>query len=363
MSEIIKFVSTAPTQGFNDEEKQRARNNIGAAKQDNYLIGDVNGEEVTISEEIQAPDVSIEETQYSGQLPLVINTSDNSSIASYSITGNTVQDGVPSPDNPVPVRGVGDFDAETGKYKIPILCSGEDSSKQPISSTIHVDKPLYSGDKISYLDGKRTNKNEVLIFTGGESWRSGFGGFVLTVFKKQGYNSLKCSHYVTSGTVSDKTIYHNSTNAIVIADNTFESLDVFKAFLAEQYANGTPVTVVYSLPEDTTETITLPEIPTFKGTSILTVGTEVQPENVTVVCNGTSDNTTTTNVINGEIKFITNSQDGKVVFPKTVSQAVIYSDGKSLTDIINNIKKDIDNKMSENDIEEMSNSDIDDFFN
>ena len=41
----------------------------------------------------------------------------------------------------------------------------------------------------------------------------------------------------------------------------------------------------------------------------------------------------------------------------------LYNNNKSLIDILSSIQRDIDNKMSANDIEEMSNSDIDDFFN
>ena len=43
----------------------------------------------------------------------------------YKISGNSIQEGTPSPDNPIEIESVGDYDAETGKYKIPIEVSGK----------------------------------------------------------------------------------------------------------------------------------------------------------------------------------------------------------------------------------------------
>lgn len=44
----------------------------------------------------------------SGQPPLILSDSVGKPLVSWSITGNTVQDGEPSPDNPVEVKGTGD---------------------------------------------------------------------------------------------------------------------------------------------------------------------------------------------------------------------------------------------------------------
>lgn len=47
------------------------------------------------------------------------------SLSAWSITGNTVQNGTPTPENPVDVQGVGDYDSETGLYKIPVVTRGK----------------------------------------------------------------------------------------------------------------------------------------------------------------------------------------------------------------------------------------------
>lgn len=58
--------------------------------------------------------------------PLILpDCVDNNSIINYTIDGNSVQDGTPTPENPVEVESVGEYDEETGKYKIPVVCSGK----------------------------------------------------------------------------------------------------------------------------------------------------------------------------------------------------------------------------------------------
>ena len=56
----------------------------------------------------------------------------------YSISGNSVQNGEPTPDNPIEVESTGEYDEETGKYKIPIKMSGKNLiDKESISTNIY----------------------------------------------------------------------------------------------------------------------------------------------------------------------------------------------------------------------------------
>ena len=50
---------------------------------------------------------------------------DADSLINYIINGNSIQNGTPTPENPVEVESVGVYDEETGKYKIPVKCSGK----------------------------------------------------------------------------------------------------------------------------------------------------------------------------------------------------------------------------------------------
>ena len=60
----------------------------------------------------------------SGTVPLTINGI-GKGLKDWSITGNTVQNGTPTPENPVEVLGCGDYDSETGMYKIPVVTRGK----------------------------------------------------------------------------------------------------------------------------------------------------------------------------------------------------------------------------------------------
>lgn len=61
------------------------------------------------------------ERYISGELPLILLNSVGKPLVSWSITGNTVQDGEPSPDNPIEVKGTGDKTGNLVKevYTIP----------------------------------------------------------------------------------------------------------------------------------------------------------------------------------------------------------------------------------------------------
>ncbi len=62
----------------------------------------------------------------SGIPPLILpDCVDEKSLINYTIEGNSVQNGTPTPDAPVEVESVGEYDEETGKYKIPVVCSGK----------------------------------------------------------------------------------------------------------------------------------------------------------------------------------------------------------------------------------------------
>lgn len=87
-------------------------------------------------------------------------------------------------------------------------------------------------------------------------------------------------------------------------NNTFATNDEFKAYLAQQYANGTPVTVWYVLATEETAAINEPlmkigdysdtlsnatSIPTTEGANSITVDTTVQPSEFTATWTGWHD--------------------------------------------------------------------------
>lgn len=70
---------------------------------------------------------------------------DSDSLIDWKLYGNSVQEGTPTPEAPVEVVSVGEYDSETGKYKIPVTARGKNlvDYKQVI---------LRSGSSVEYID-------------------------------------------------------------------------------------------------------------------------------------------------------------------------------------------------------------------
>jgi hypothetical protein len=95
-------------------------------------------------------------------------------------------------------------------------------------------------------------------------------------------------------------VYYQSGSTLYFHDKRFTTADDFKAYLAAQYAAGTPVTVWYVLAEPETGIVNEPlmrigdyadtlttdtPIPTAKGSNTLTVDTTVQPSEMMITGN------------------------------------------------------------------------------
>lgn len=121
------------------------------------------------------------------------------------------------------------------------------------------------------LAGDVTRKVGVKALDGSEDWSKLTSSSIYycpfnDVNKTSGATSY-CSHYkglvnTASITVEPNTIrigYYDSTSPaydrIYVHDGTINDLTQFKAFLAQQYANGTPVIIVYPLATPTTESV------------------------------------------------------------------------------------------------------------
>ena len=85
------------------------------------------------------------------------NCKPNKKMKQLEIYGNSVQDGTPTPDNPIEVESVGEFvtdinDVNYGKYKIPLLIKGD---VETITHCIYLNEPLRKiGDYADYIDFK-----------------------------------------------------------------------------------------------------------------------------------------------------------------------------------------------------------------
>ena len=167
---------------------------------------------------------------------------------------------------------------------------------EPVTTNIYLDEPLRKiGD---YYDAIDFNSQTVIrnikkiAFDGSEQWIKNqyySGDYYLNYrnFAKEN-STLICSHVpytpFTALTIGHCTIgkYLN----IWILDKTSTLAD-WEKYLNQQYNAGTPITVHVVMVSPTIESITLPQLPTFSGTTIVSTGTEVEPSDMEIAYKGT----------------------------------------------------------------------------
>ena len=115
--------------------------------------------------------------------------------------------------------------------------------------------------------------------------------FIVTIpnaLSTTGRTACLSTHYVyaSSGNVLNS-IFLNYGKAVITANGyTTAQIPEYKAFLAAQYAAGTPVIVIYPLAEPTIETVTGQPLSTTAGTNIVSVTAEVSDIELEVIYKG-----------------------------------------------------------------------------
>lgn len=173
---------------------------------------------------------------------------------------------------------------------------------EPITTTVYLNKPLYKigdyADSINYAEKKAERVIKEFVLTGDNIFNtySTADGSLAYSFNLVGSIDVEskyianiiCTHYVT---YSQASIYANATTSgisarvnqnCLIYDSRFSTMTDLIAYLAEQYANGTPVKIYYVLATPETESVTLPKILTLDGTTVIDVETEIEPSNMNV---------------------------------------------------------------------------------
>lgn len=221
--------------------------------------------------------------ELSGALPLTF-VSCAGYLKDYRIYGNTIQDGTPTPDNPVEVLGCGEYDSELNGYKISVTVA---NGTEAVTTPVYIgSEPLHKiGNYADYVDYKRgvvVRRIYKLVLTGNETVYKDSVNNTLNISCKSDIITVFCTHFRNTNVIPSIDKRHGyafiRNNVDKLYFGTILSLENFKSFLAEQYTNGTPVTVWYVLKKTKEELLEdLLPIQTIKGTNILTVDTEVQP--------------------------------------------------------------------------------------
>ena len=220
---------------------------------------------------------------------------DDASIVNYKIYGNSVQNGTPTQNSPVEVESVGEYDEETGKYKIPVICSSENG--RSFTTDIYLDEPLRKvGNYRDYIDFERS----VLVRNVGVDEFTedvNYPLYNLDAYKFYGYyKTIKdmksgtrqagfCTHIKnTKGEkssiwfgVSNHTIYFSLPDVYNSASTNAEKKQAIKDWLVSLEE---PFLVYYPLDTQTETPIKLPKLPSIRGTCVYSTETQIQPSNI-----------------------------------------------------------------------------------
>lgn len=136
-------------------------------------------------------------------------------------------------------------------------------------------------DEVDIISGAVTRKVGMLVLDGTETWSTSSGIFYIRVSATvtgYGRQAVVSTHYVgtdeTNANMPDKSMKtaNNSGSTylqLYCKDTSCANATEFKAFLAAQYAAGTPVIVIYPLAEPTTEQTDPQTMSTAKGDNVL----------------------------------------------------------------------------------------------
>lgn len=217
-------------------------------------------------------------------------------LIAWTLSGNMAQTGTPLPAEPIYPSECGELvntGEHSGEYMLPVQCGG-------VTTNVYLNEPIRKiGDNVDYKSNVAEYRAvKKLVLTGDENvtkisstapWRIPIDNLKIP---ESTAVLWACSHYQSVSNSASWSTYDymiswssmdNPDTALRIRDYDFstgKTADDFKAFLAQQYANGTPVTIWYVLATPTTTTVEAPAIPTASGSNTLSVGTTVQPSRV-----------------------------------------------------------------------------------
>ena len=137
-------------------------------------------------------------------------------------------------------------------------------------------------DTHEIIGGGVTRKCGVAVLTGEENISVSNACFTIPINDRvTSKTDLLCSHFPysnkTSSQTEDCTIISFSSTNIGFRYDACADKTAFAAFLATQYAAGTPVIIIYPLIEETTESVAGQALHTVAGTNTVSVTAEVSP--------------------------------------------------------------------------------------
>lgn len=166
-------------------------------------------------------------------------------------------------------------------YNIQLESGRTATTYEPYQGSTHTatfPQTVYGGS-YDFVTGKLTADRAMVTFDGTENWNKNTDNPIprmslqlreQPLVSNEGYQS--CSHYkLTSWAIANNNSYYlaqvNGKTTCYIRDDTFADVVSFKAYLAAQYAAGTPVQVCYELASPLTYDLTPQQVDMLFGTN------------------------------------------------------------------------------------------------
>lgn len=235
-----------------------------------------------------------------GMYDLVSGRFFRSSTASNFVAG---LEAVPTPDAPMDIvsnNGVLKINSQGQIYTDGTVETIEDT----IGNTATAEMLLKVGDYQDVqeiLSGAVTRKVRVKVLDGTENWVESGNLFYAAIATDalEDTHSCYCTHFkgvttnasagynneIKVGTNSTQTINWTRIQIYPVV-GTYSNVTVLKQWLADQYAAGTPVIVVYPLDEPTTESVSPQSLRTRSGNNTIDVDSNVDPVEIEVKYKG-----------------------------------------------------------------------------
>lgn len=235
-----------------------------------------------------------------GAPPLTF-TANGQPLLDYLISGNTVQTGTPTPENPIMPIGCGELETtgvHAGQYKLPLTSTGQnvDIYLGEVQTTRRIKKLVLTGEETMYVSGGDKNRTVAQILVD-EYFKGAVIGYCNILKWKSSYVTTDYNRIVLGNypsTEPTRVFYLSLANSLLPE----ASLNGIKTYLKQQYAAGTPVTIWYVLAEPETGILNEPlmkigdyadtiskeqagvSISTTAGSTTLDVETTIKPSNV-----------------------------------------------------------------------------------
>ena len=183
-------------------------------------------------------------------------------------------------------------------YKIPITCGGN-------TYPIYLREPIRKiGNYVDVAEMSIGGVNRWIkkyIVNGTENWLASPSERADNYYIDTAFSNAKtlmllvCSHYesVQTSYSGITSAWISNTGKLNITDRSIHSLTDFTNWLKSQYSAGTPVTVWYILESPETESTTIPTITTVSGNNTLSIGTALQPSDISLTYSNTGNPTPT----------------------------------------------------------------------